>query len=134
MKLATFTHAEETRIGVLKGGEMIDLKAVAPDLPTEMCALLAAGVEPLATARSAAARASDGIPLGQLQLESPILRPPKILAVGLNYADHVAETGQETPKHPIIFNKQSTAAHPPYAPFTCRARPMCSIARASSGS
>ncbi|MGE4651553.1 MAG: fumarylacetoacetate hydrolase family protein, partial [Myxococcota bacterium] len=38
-------------------------------------------------------------------------------AVGLNYADHVAETGAQTPKHPMIFNKQSTAAHPPYEPF-----------------
>ncbi len=42
MKLATFTHAEETRLGVVRGEEIVDLKAVAPDLPTEMCDLLAA--------------------------------------------------------------------------------------------
>ena len=37
------------------------------------------------------------------------MRPPKILAVGLNYADHIAETGMETPEIPMIFNKQSTS-------------------------
>ncbi len=117
MKLATFTHAGETRLGVVKGEAVIDLKEVAPDLPTEMCNFLAAGADALTTARNAAARATDGLPLDQVQLDSPILRPPKILAVGLNYADHVAETGREAPKHPMIFNKQSTSAHPPYAPF-----------------
>lgn len=117
MKLATFTHAGETRLGVVKGEAVIDLKAVAPDLPTEMCDFLAAGADALTTARNAAARATDGLPLDQVQLESPILRPPKILAVGLNYADHVAETGRDAPKYPMIFNKQSTSAHPPYAPF-----------------
>ncbi len=117
MKLATFTHAGETRLGVVKGEAVIDLKEVAPDLPTEMCNFLTAGADALTTARNAAARATDGLPLDQVQLESPILRPPKILAVGLNSADHVAETGREAPKHPMIFNKQSTSAHPPYAPF-----------------
>ena len=82
-----------------------------------MCDLLTAGADALAKARDAASRAGDGIPLSEVQLESPVLRPPKILAVGLNYADHVAETGREAPKHPMIFNKQSTSAHPPYAPF-----------------
>ena len=37
--------------------------------------------------------------------------------MGLNYADHAAEAGMDTPQHPMIFNKQSTAAHPPYEPF-----------------
>ncbi|TDJ03291.1 MAG: 5-carboxymethyl-2-hydroxymuconate isomerase, partial [Deltaproteobacteria bacterium] len=56
MKLATFTHAGETRLGVVKGEAVIDLKAVAPDLPTEMCNFLAAGADALTTARSAAGR------------------------------------------------------------------------------
>jgi 2-keto-4-pentenoate hydratase/2-oxohepta-3-ene-1,7-dioic acid hydratase in catechol pathway len=36
------------------------------------------------------------------------LRPPKFLALGLNYADHIAETGMEKPEFPMFFNKQST--------------------------
>jgi 2-keto-4-pentenoate hydratase/2-oxohepta-3-ene-1,7-dioic acid hydratase in catechol pathway len=34
-----------------------------------------------------------------------VLSSPKIIALGLNYLDHIAETGQETPREPIIFSK-----------------------------
>jgi 2-keto-4-pentenoate hydratase/2-oxohepta-3-ene-1,7-dioic acid hydratase in catechol pathway len=114
MKLVTFSHAGRTGVGVLLGEEIVDLAAAAPDLPGEMCAFLEAGAPALEAARGAS---SPRIPLAEATLESPILRPPKILAVGLNYADHVAESGAETPKYPVIFNKQSLSAHPPFAPF-----------------
>jgi 2-keto-4-pentenoate hydratase/2-oxohepta-3-ene-1,7-dioic acid hydratase in catechol pathway len=117
MKLATFTHGGTTRIGVVDGDQLVDLSAAAPTLPTEMVAFLEAGDAALESARSAAAAPGKRLALADVTLESPVLRPPKILAVGLNYADHVAEAGLEKPKYPMIFNKQSTSAHPPYAPF-----------------
>jgi len=117
MKLVTFTHGDSPRVGVVVDEQVVDLSQAAPELPTEMTALLAAGPDALARAGEAAASASARLPLADVTLCSPILRPPKILAVGLNYADHVAEAGLETPKHPMIFNKQSTSAHPPYQPF-----------------
>ena len=43
-------------------------------------------------------------------------RPPKFLAIGLNYADHVAEAGLETPKLMTVFNKQSTCVTGPNDP------------------
>ena len=114
MKLATFTQAGATRIGVVDGEAVVDLSAVAPGLPTEMCAFLAAGTEALATARQAAGRAGAArLALADVTIQAPILRPPKILAVGLNYRDHIAETGMQTPKYPMIFNKQSTAVTGP---------------------
>ena len=117
MRLITFTASGTTRIGVLDGEGVVDLQAAAPDLPTEMVAFLEAGDAALEGARAAQAAGGSRLALTDVSLESPILRPPKILAVGLNYADHVAEAGMETPKFPMIFNKQSTAAHPPHAPF-----------------
>jgi 2-keto-4-pentenoate hydratase/2-oxohepta-3-ene-1,7-dioic acid hydratase in catechol pathway len=117
MKLATFTHSGTTRIGVVDGNQIVDLSAAAPTLPSEMVAFLEAGDSALEGARSALAASGNRLALADVTLESPVLRPPKILAVGLNYADHVAEAGLETPKFPMIFNKQSTSAHPPYAPF-----------------
>lgn len=117
MKLITFIHQGSTRIGLLAGDEVVDLKAAAPDLPHEMVAFLEAGEPALETARTALESSAARLSLADVHLESPILRPPKILAVGLNYADHVAESGLETPKHPMIFNKQSTSAHPPLDPF-----------------
>ncbi len=107
MKLATFSHNGSTRIGVVTGDEIVDLAAAAPDLPREMVAFLEAGPEAL-TAAHAAISSGPRLPLAAVRLEAPIARPPKFLAVGLNYADHVAESGLETPKHPTIFNKQST--------------------------
>ncbi len=108
MKLVTFRHDGRSRTGRLEGDTVVDLEAAG--LPATMIALLEAG--------TAAAAGADGprIPLADLKLEAPVARPPKILAVGLNYADHIAETGMETPKVPMIFNKQSTAATGPYDP------------------
>ena len=114
MKLATFTQAGATRIGVVDGEAIVDLSAAVPGLPAEMCAFLAAGTEALATARQTAEQAGAArLALADVTVEAPILRPPKILAVGLNYRDHIAETGMQTPKYPMIFNKQSTAVTGP---------------------
>ncbi len=109
MKLVTFTQSGATRIGIMDGEGVVDLSAAAPDLPTEMCAFLAAGAEALASARQAAEKSTARIALADVILEAPILRPPKILAVGLNYRDHIEETGMKTPEIPMIFNKQSTS-------------------------
>jgi 2-keto-4-pentenoate hydratase/2-oxohepta-3-ene-1,7-dioic acid hydratase in catechol pathway len=115
MKLATFTWRGASRIGVVEEGGVADLAAAAPELPREMLGLLEAGPAALTAARRAAASAPR-IPLAEVRLEAPIRRPPKFLGVGLNYADHVAESGLETPKHPTIFNKQSACVVGPRDP------------------
>lgn len=48
------------------------------------------------------------------QLSAPILRPGKIMAIGLNYADHARETGREPPKAQTWFMKQSTSINDPF--------------------
>jgi 2-keto-4-pentenoate hydratase/2-oxohepta-3-ene-1,7-dioic acid hydratase in catechol pathway len=115
MKLATFTHEGATRIGVVMDDAVLDVTAGSPDLPDDMLSLLEAGPDALADVGAAVARAPR-IPLADVKLEAPIRRPPKFLAVGLNYADHVAESGMETPEHPTIFNKQSTCVTGPHDP------------------
>jgi 2-keto-4-pentenoate hydratase/2-oxohepta-3-ene-1,7-dioic acid hydratase in catechol pathway len=55
-------------------------------------------------------------PLDDVELLAPVKRPPKFLAIGLNYSEHVAETGRERPDFPVFFNKQSTCVNGPYAP------------------
>ncbi len=39
------------------------------------------------------------------RIGAPIARPHQILAIGLNYRDHAAETGQAVPSEPILFTK-----------------------------
>ncbi len=109
MKLVTFTHSGTTRIGIVRDDAVVDLAVAAPGLPTEMCAFLAAGDNALDVARTAADSGDGQVALTDVQLEAPVLRPPKILAAGLNYKDHIAETGMDAPKIPIFFNKQSTS-------------------------
>ena len=116
MKLCTFLRDAVPLVGVVTDDGIVDLSESAPELPAEMTALLAAGEPALRRAAAAASAARARIPLGSLRLAPPILRPPKFLAVGLNYADHVAEAGLETPKLPTIFNKQSTCVAGPTDP------------------
>jgi 2-keto-4-pentenoate hydratase/2-oxohepta-3-ene-1,7-dioic acid hydratase in catechol pathway len=49
----------------------------------------------------------ERFPLDEARLLAPVL-PRKFLAIGLNYADHIAESGMEAPEFPVFFNKQAT--------------------------
>jgi 2-keto-4-pentenoate hydratase/2-oxohepta-3-ene-1,7-dioic acid hydratase in catechol pathway len=49
----------------------------------------------------------DEYPLDDVRLLAPA-QPRKYLAIGLNYADHIAESGMQAPEFPIFFNKQVT--------------------------
>jgi 2-keto-4-pentenoate hydratase/2-oxohepta-3-ene-1,7-dioic acid hydratase in catechol pathway len=55
-----------------------------------------------------ASRAYERFPLDRVTLHAPIM-PSKIIAIGLNYADHARETGAKTPTAPIIFAKFPSA-------------------------
>jgi 2-keto-4-pentenoate hydratase/2-oxohepta-3-ene-1,7-dioic acid hydratase in catechol pathway len=79
-----------------------------------MIALLEPGAEGRERAAKAIESGRGRIALADVTLEAPVPRPGKFLAVGLNYSDHVAEAGLETPKLPVIFNKQSTCVTGPY--------------------
>ena len=50
---------------------------------------------------------NESHPLDEIRLLAPV-RPRKFLAIGLNYADHIAESGMDAPKFPVFFNKQIT--------------------------
>jgi 2-keto-4-pentenoate hydratase/2-oxohepta-3-ene-1,7-dioic acid hydratase in catechol pathway len=121
MRLVTFSDGRGARLGRLEGERVLDLAEAAPELPREMRALLAAGAPALARAAGASGAA---LPLAQVRLEAP-LRPGKILAVGLNYRAHAAETGREPPAVPVIFNKQTTSVA---GPFDAIQRPRASQA------
>jgi 2-keto-4-pentenoate hydratase/2-oxohepta-3-ene-1,7-dioic acid hydratase in catechol pathway len=108
MKLATFTHAHRRRIGVVDGDAIVDLAAAAPHLPQTMIAFLRGGADALAEAASAAKGGRNRLPLATVRLEAPVPRPGKVLAIGMNYGDHVRETGRAAPEHQVWFAKQAT--------------------------
>jgi len=103
VKLLTFhTVTDATRrFGVLLSGDrVLDLCALGGALPQSLLQCIQQGDAGLAAVRGAcsaaeAALARDGkaehvLPLSSVELDAP-LRPGKIMAVGRNYADHVAE-------------------------------------------
>jgi 2-keto-4-pentenoate hydratase/2-oxohepta-3-ene-1,7-dioic acid hydratase in catechol pathway len=117
MKIATFTDGDGQRLGVVTDDGLVDLARAAPDLPREMIDFLQAGGAALDAARAAAAKAEARIPLSEVTLNAPIPLPGKILAIGLNYGEHIAETGREPPEVQIWFNKQHNCANDPFAPI-----------------
>ena len=46
----------------------------------------------------------DGYALEEVRPRAPVL-PRKFLGIGLNYADHIRESGMEAPEFPVFFNK-----------------------------
>lgn len=48
------------------------------------------------------------------ELLNPIVPPAKLLAIGMNYLDHMAETGTKQPENPILFAKFSNTLNEPY--------------------
>jgi len=117
MRLCTLRDPAGSRVGVVLGEEVVDLAEAAPELPRELSALLEAGSAALARAAAAASNARRRRPLAEVDLGPPIVRPPKLLAIGLNYLDHAAESGVEPPKLPTVFNKQSTCVAGPRDPI-----------------
>src|SRR5439155_3167919 len=55
-------------------------------------------------------------PLADVRLLAPVPRPRAIFGIGLNYADHAAETGAQAPEAPIVFQKPPGASAPPDGP------------------
>ncbi|OAI18851.1 MULTISPECIES: fumarylacetoacetate hydrolase family protein [Methylomonas] len=112
MKLVTFLSNGACKIGALVGDAIV---AADDSLPNDMIGFLTAGVE----ARRALQALIDGgaprLALADVTLLAPIPRPGKLLGIGLNYADHINETGWEKPEYPTFFTKQSTCVIGPDA-------------------
>src|SRR5919107_616399 len=61
----------------------------------------------------------DPFPLADVTLLAPVPRPRAIFGIGLNYAAHAAEQGQEQPEFPIVFMKLPTSSAPPNEAVRC---------------
>ncbi len=77
-----------------RGDELINLEKVAPGLGTDLAAILAKGK--LKGLKSKVAKAEKSARVkGDFEYLCPIERPPKIICVGLNYADHARKALRE---------------------------------------
>ena len=114
MKLVSFSDDAGTRIGVAVEAGIVDLSVAAPALPRDMKSLLQAGESAMDEARRAGQSGAPVLALDSVTLRAPVLNPGKILAIGLNYGDHIEETGMDRPEHQIWFNKQHNCINDPF--------------------
>jgi ureidoglycolate lyase len=115
MKLVTFEAGSGLRTGAVVGDALVDLTAAG--LPAGMIDLIAQWPRLAEKARSLAATIKPEFKLSQVRLHAPVPNPQKILAIGLNYADHIAESGQSKPEKQIWFSKLPNAVNGPYDPI-----------------
>src|ERR1700677_3208348 len=114
MKLATFQRtAGLNELGVVLDGERL---APLGGLASNMIELIARWGQLEGEVRRLAGAGIQTLPLSEVRLLAPIPRPGKIMAIGLNYADHIAETGAQTPANQIWFSKQINAVTGPFDP------------------
>ena len=103
MKLVRFGSAGAERPGlVLDDGSIADLSREVPDFAFD-----ALGPETLARVRSADTGKLPRAPAGG-RLGPCVGNVGKFIAIGLNYADHAAETGAKIPNEPIVFMKATS--------------------------
>ena len=125
MKLVTFLLKEDLntlRIGALKDNGVIDFSF--SDLPNNMIDFIALGNRGLDKANDLIQVENNIYFNDDIILKAPILKPNKILAVGLNYKKHVDEAKDLKDHHsnnvelqeqyPNIFNKQNSSVNDPY--------------------
>ncbi len=117
MKLATFSAGGAPELGIVQGEAVVSISRARPGLASEMIDLIARWSEVEREVRGVAATPTDAIPLDAVRLLAPIRRPGKIMAIGLNYADHIAESGLGEPKDQIWFSKATTAVNGPFDPI-----------------
>jgi 2-keto-4-pentenoate hydratase/2-oxohepta-3-ene-1,7-dioic acid hydratase in catechol pathway len=151
MRLATYTERTEpvsartgtAHLGLILGASMINLAAAARELglggvPDDMISFIADGERALTTARQVAEKidattvdptsniqhptSPRPLPLALVRLLAPIPRPARnVVCVGLNYADHVAESksvvGATLPEYPVFFTKPAMCVIGPDDPI-----------------
>jgi 2-keto-4-pentenoate hydratase/2-oxohepta-3-ene-1,7-dioic acid hydratase in catechol pathway len=118
MKLVTFERGGGAELGaVVEDERIVAFNSGAAPLAETMIDLIARWGEVEAELRSRVGAGLDSIALSAVRLLAPVARPGKIMAIGLNYADHIAETGAATPARQIWFSKATTAVNGPFDPI-----------------
>ena len=108
MKLVRYGKPGKEKPGLIDAdGKLRDLSSVIPDVsPQYLGDAMLAKLRKIKTA---------SLPLvkGKPRLGCPVAHVGKFIAIGLNYADHAAESGMPIPKEPIVFMKATTCIQGP---------------------
>ena len=125
MRLITFEKDGRPVLGVRRKDDLVDLSVAAPWLAQFLVQLLAGGSAAMAQIKTAVGMAPSRaiIPLEEITYLPPVTHPSKIICLGLNYAEHAAESRLEKPPCPVLFARFATTLVGHQAPLV---RPTCS--------
>lgn len=107
MKLITFCRSKNAapEAGLLEGGMLFPLQAMGY---VDAESFIAAGPQAWEAAREPGGKAGQ-VALASVELMAPLLHPPRIFCVGLNYQDHATESKMAVQPVPTIFMKLASA-------------------------
>jgi 2-keto-4-pentenoate hydratase/2-oxohepta-3-ene-1,7-dioic acid hydratase in catechol pathway len=110
VRFATFDHLGSPTLGIVHSGRWIEPIPTDRGQPTSMLDLIrnqatwASYLEDLSEISTPQSR-----PIDSVRLLAPLSDPGKIVAIGLNYLDHAAESQQALPAEPLVFTKFSSS-------------------------
>lgn len=116
MKLARFRYKQQIHHGIVHQDKLIPIPTDS-EFPQTMPELLHQYSALKSKLEALTQHTDNAVQLEQAELLAPISAPEKFLGVGLNYADHIAETGLDRPDFPTIFNKQTSCIIGPESPI-----------------
>ncbi len=111
MKLVRYGNPGKEKPGLIDSdGKLRDLSGLVPDIgPAQVSSASLARLRKINPAKLALVR-------GTPRFGCPVAQVGKFIAIGLNYADHAAETGAAVPKEPIVFMKAISCIQGPNDP------------------
>lgn len=101
MKLVSYQHNDRDSYGAVVGDRVVDLGRLYGTRAPDLKAFIVANLFADATMKLTDAQAA--LPLNSVQLLPVIPNPGKIFCIGLNYGEHVQETGKAVTEKPVIF-------------------------------
>ncbi|MEQ1106235.1 fumarylacetoacetate hydrolase family protein [Acinetobacter ursingii] len=122
MRLLSYMQAGKKGLAIRVGDQLKGLTEVEENYPGHLEQLLRQGGDALINAAQVL-KQGNAINLDQVEQLPPLSQPPKIICVGLNYADHTKESPYEQPDYPTLFSRFNSSLIANGQPIK---RPLCS--------
>lgn len=122
MRFLSYMQAGKKGLAIRVGDQLKATTEVEENYPGHLEQLLQQGGDALINAAQVL-KQGNAINLDQVEQLPPLSQPPKIICVGLNYADHTKESPYEQPDYPTLFSRFNSSLIANGQPIK---RPLCS--------